>query len=294
MRQRSEPWINRWYRPIIIAITIFGAALTSYLTITHFFGGTVALCTTQGSGCDLILNSEYAKIFGIPLTIFGALGYLTIGGLAAAPLIFQTEDVKFKEKVKQQTSFLLFMVSTATMVFSAYLMYLVAFVIKDANGQTTFCIYCFSSAMAMFSIWLLNLFGNIWKDIGQLIFIGLIVGVVTLTGTLGVYASQNQLLAQSGTFQGRLVQHLRAIDAKMYGAFWCPHCRDQKELFGEAKKQIPYIECDPRGENPKTQLCQAKGIKGFPTWEIKNKLHEGQKTLEELADLSGYEGSRAN
>jgi uncharacterized membrane protein len=294
MRQRSEPWINRWSRPLIVAIAIFGTVLTSYLTITHFFGGTVALCTTQGSGCDLILSSEYAKVFGVPLTIFGALGYLTIGALAAAPMLVKTEDEKFKEKFKQQSSFLLFMVSTATMVFSAYLMYLVAFVIKDASGQATFCIYCVSSAIALLTIWLLNLLGNTWKDIGQMVFIGLIVGMVTLTGTLGVYASQNQLMAQSGTFPGRLVQHLRATDAKMYGAFWCPHCRDQKELFGASKNQIPYVECDSRGPNPQTQLCQDKEIKGFPTWEIKSKLYSGQRSLEELADLSGFDGSRAN
>jgi uncharacterized membrane protein/glutaredoxin len=294
MRQRSEPWINRWSRPLILAIAIFGACLTSYLTVTHFFGGTVAMCTTQGSGCDLILSSEYAKVFGIPLTIFGALGYLTLGGLAAAPMIVQTEDIKVKEKVKQQTSFLLFMVSTATMVFSAYLMYLVAFVIKDANGQATFCIYCVSSAIALLVIWLLNLIGNSWKDIGQLIFVGMIVGAITLIGTLGVYASQNQLMAQSGTFPSRLVQHLRAIDAKMYGAFWCPHCEEQKEKFGVAKVQIPYIECDSRGPNAQPQLCQAKEIKGYPTWEINQKLYSGERSLEELADLSGFQGSRAN
>jgi glutaredoxin len=78
----------------------------------------------------------------------------------------------------------------------------------------------------------------------------------------------------------------------MYGAYWCPHCIDQKNKFGEAKKLIPYIECDAKGENPQTALCQEKGIKGFPTWEINGKMLSGERSLDELADASGYKGDR--
>jgi uncharacterized membrane protein/glutaredoxin len=292
MRQRSEPTIFRLARPIIIALALFGAALTTYLTITHFAGSGPALCTTQGTGCDLVLNSEYAKLFGIPLTIFGALGYLTLAGLAAVPLLAKPDEVKAKERLKKQTAFLLFMVSTATFVFSGYLMYLLAFVIKDPDGQTTFCLYCVTSAATMTAIWLLNLFGHDWEDSGQLIFTGLIVGAVVVVGTAGLYSTQSKLSAQNQTFAGRLVQHLKASNVKMYGAYWCPHCRDQKALFGDVVKQVPYIECDPKGENPQTKLCQDKKIKSFPTWEVDNKLVEGQKSLDELATLTGYQGAR--
>jgi uncharacterized membrane protein/glutaredoxin len=292
MRQRSEPWIFRWARPLIIALAIFGASLTTYLTITHFVGSGPALCTTQGTGCDLVLNSEYAKVFGIPLTIFGALGYLTLGGLAAVPLLAKKDDFKARERLKKQTSFLMFLVSTATFVFSGYLMYLLAFVIRDADGQATFCVYCVTSATNMTAIWLLNLFGHDWEDSGQLFFSGLIVAAVILVGAAGLYSTQSKLSAQNQTFAGRLVQHLKSSDIKMYGAYWCPHCRDQKNLFGTVAKQIPYIECDPKGENPQTQLCQDKKVKSFPTWEVQGKLYEGQKSLDELADLTGYQGAR--
>ena len=34
----------------------------------------------------------------------------------------------------------------------------------------------------------------------------------------------------------------------MYGAYWCPHCAHQKELFGaEAWSLIPYVECSLKG-----------------------------------------------
>lgn len=103
MRQsRTEPWIYRWAGLMIVVLALLGAALTSYLTITHFFGGAPALCAAgSGGGCDVVLNSEYAKIFGIPLTIFGALGYLTKAGLAAIPMVVKSESLKAKQRLKQ-------------------------------------------------------------------------------------------------------------------------------------------------------------------------------------------------
>jgi hypothetical protein len=76
----------------------------------------------------------------------------------------------------------------------------------------------------------------------------------------------------------------------MYGAYWCPHCNDQKELFGAAFSNIDYVECDPGGKNSRPSLCQKAKITGYPTWEIKGKLYPGTQSLEELAKLSGYSG----
>jgi len=29
----------------------------------------------------------------------------------------------------------------------------------------------------------------------------------------------------------------------MYGAYWCPHCAEQKEKFGDSFRYAPYVEC---------------------------------------------------
>jgi uncharacterized membrane protein/glutaredoxin len=292
-RKRSEPWLHRWSRPAIVALSLFGFSLVTYLTVTHFFGQKVALCEVQGSGCDLVLSSEYAKIFGIPLTIFGALGYLTIGLLAGLPLLLKKDDPKAQTQLKEVANFLLFMVSSSTFVFSGYLMYLLAS--GQIGGQPQVCLYCISSAVTMATIWLLTVFGNAWKDVGNLFFTGAIVAIVTLTGTLGVYASQGKLSAQSNSFAGRLAQHLTATNAKMYGSYRCPHCLNQKKAFGEAQKLVPYVECEsnpPSGVKSQTELCQQKDIKGFPTWEINGKMLPGERSLDELAKESGYTGDR--
>ncbi|MCY7332323.1 MAG: vitamin K epoxide reductase family protein [Pseudanabaena sp. CAN_BIN31] len=290
MRKKTEPWLHRWSRPAIVALSLFGFSLVTYLTVTHFFGQKVALCNVEGSGCDLVLSSEYAKVFGIPLTIFGALGYLTLGLLAGLPLLLKRDNPKAQSQIKELANFLMFMVASSTFVFSGYLMYLLAS--GSIGGQPQVCLYCISSAVAMATIWTLTVFGTSWKDVGQLFFTGAIVAIVTLTGTVGVYASQGKIAAQSNSFAGRLAQHLTVTNAKMYGAYWCPHCIDQKKQFGEAQKLVPYIECDSKGVNPQTELCQQKGITGFPTWEINGKMLSGERSLDELATASGYTGDR--
>ena len=81
---------------------------------------------------------------------------------------------------------------------------------------------------------------------------------------------------------------------KMYGAYWCGHCSNQKKLFGKSFDYVDYIECDARGNNAQPQLCEAKGIEGFPTWEFpledgKTELVSGELSLREIAFRSGYE-----
>jgi len=89
-----------------------------------------------------------------------------------------------------------------------------------------------------------------------------------------------------------LATHLQTIKARMYGAYWCPHCHTQQELFGkEAFSAITYIECDPRGKDAQPDLCKAANIKAYPTWEIRGKYYTGRQSLEKLAILSGYKGS---
>ena len=96
---------------------------------------------------------------------------------------------------------------------------------------------------------------------------------------------------KSGTAELGLARHLRKIGAKMYGAYWCPHCHDQIALFGkEAYSILPYVECAQDGKNSQANACLEAGVRGFPTWSINGKKYEGTQTLEQLAQASGYKG----
>ncbi|HBB30820.1 MAG TPA: hypothetical protein DDZ80_17110 [Cyanobacteria bacterium UBA8803] len=88
-----------------------------------------------------------------------------------------------------------------------------------------------------------------------------------------------------------LAIHLKQIGAIFYGVYWCPYCKKQKEIFGqEAFSQIKSVECDPQGQNPQPELCQNASISSYPTWQIKGQLYPGMRSLEELAELSSYQG----
>lgn len=84
---------------------------------------------------------------------------------------------------------------------------------------------------------------------------------------------------------------LRSNGAQMYGAYWCPHCAEQKEMFGAAgARELGYVECDPRGKNPQPQLCKTKNVTGFPTWEFADgSMVQGTQPLQTLADKTKCE-----
>lgn len=78
----------------------------------------------------------------------------------------------------------------------------------------------------------------------------------------------------------------------MYATFWCPYCQRQEKLFGDSESQLPVVECDPNGKNAQPALCAQANISSYPTWEIQGRLYPGLRSLDELADLSGYQGPR--
>jgi hypothetical protein len=71
--------------------------------------------------------------------------------------------------------------------------------------------------------------------------------------------------------------------AKMYGTWWCPHCKTQKELFGKSFPKINYIECSSPGSNEMNKICKDANIEGYPTWEFKDGTRvSGSQRLEDL------------
>ncbi|MEO1095941.1 MAG: hypothetical protein AAFX01_13685 [Cyanobacteria bacterium J06638_28] len=97
----------------------------------------------------------------------------------------------------------------------------------------------------------------------------------------------------SGAAEIALATHLTQIGAKVYGAYWCPHCHDQADMFGaEAFALIDYIECDADGVDSQYELCRStQAIQGYPTWNIEGQFYSGSQSLEELAMLSNYTGN---
>lgn len=108
-------------------------------------------------------------------------------------------------------------------------------------------------------------------------------------GTMGITRWTGSMIGTAGNYSNldNFTQCLSTSGAKMYGAYWCPHCQNQKAEFGNSVQYLSYIECDPTGPRSEYSLCSSKGIDGYPTWEIKGKLYPGEISLQKIAELSG-------
>jgi glutaredoxin len=81
---------------------------------------------------------------------------------------------------------------------------------------------------------------------------------------------------------------LATKQVKMYGLYWCPHCADQKAMFGKAFEYVPYVECGIKGSHEMAAACTAAGVKLFPSWQFgANPPIEGVFPIQELSDKTG-------
>ncbi|MEK7106209.1 MAG: hypothetical protein AAB895_02525 [Patescibacteria group bacterium] len=92
-------------------------------------------------------------------------------------------------------------------------------------------------------------------------FIIFTVAIILIVVGLGVFTNKAQ---GPGKFD-EFAQALKAGGAEFYGAFWCPHCQEQKKSFGTSKKYLPYIECSNPDQSV-TDICIDKKIESYPSW----------------------------
>ncbi|MEK7153973.1 MAG: hypothetical protein AAB792_00240 [Patescibacteria group bacterium] len=77
-------------------------------------------------------------------------------------------------------------------------------------------------------------------------------------------------------------QCLAQKGATMYGAYWCPHCQNEKQAFGDSFRLVPYIEC-----STESKKCLDAGIKRYPTWTFADgRKFEGEQGIEKLSQES--------
>ena len=99
--------------------------------------------------------------------------------------------------------------------------------------------------------------------------------------------STNKITEDTGpSLYDTFAQCLTDKGAVMYGAAWCSHCQEQKKTFGSSFKLVKYVECPDN-----TQLCIDKGIQGYPTWLLEDKVisegFAGERSMKELSDATG-------
>ena len=95
-----------------------------------------------------------------------------------------------------------------------------------------------------------------------------------------------KISSENNNLPGKYDDFAKCLNNKgilMYGAYWCPHCQNEKAAFGNSFKYVNYVEC-----TQETQRCEAAGIKGYPTWIFPDgKRLEGEQGLDKLSKESG-------
>jgi uncharacterized membrane protein len=263
----------------ILALAIAGMILSGYLTYFAWQGQSVAGCTV-GSACDVVLNSRWSRLLGMPISFWGFLTYALLAAIAWN----KTTPSQWK------------MAWTVTIIGLLYSLYLtgVSLIVLDSA-----CPYCLTSLGLMTTIFAVLLMrrpakmpGFSWgpwlgKTAGAAVLI-IIVLHLHYSGYIGKTAGPEDPWVRG------LVEHLAKTDAKFYGASWCPHCTEQKELFGPSSSRVPYIECSPGGPRaPQAQACNEAGIKSYPTWIINGQRYSGIQSLDSLAQYSNFKSTGA-
>ncbi|KAK9866288.1 hypothetical protein WJX84_007719 [Apatococcus fuscideae] len=270
---------------LVAVLGSLGALQTGYLTWTKLTEGGV-VCPL-GGGCSTVLSSDYATVFGIPLTLVGCLAYGSVAGLGIAGQ---------RSGGGPALQRLTLAGGTALAATSANLLWILA---RKFGGEP--CTWCISSAILSITIFGAALQSFNLRQLRQLalpgagiaasVSIGLAVawqGASSASVDFGFDLPYQPVLVResSPSEAPALAKRLREAGAKMYGAFWCTHCHDQKEEFGrEAMSDFPYVECYPDGVKNGTGVakeCIDADVKAFPTWIINGQHIEGQQTFAAL------------
>ena len=290
------------YPKIIIAIlSTIGIVDTGSITLKNWGLLNSLSCPGINNGCETVLNSPWGILFensqiSIPLSMAGLLNYSSI---LIISLILMLNIISNKQKTNRILWWLLYFMSGGASVFSILLINIMFFKIG------AFCIFCILSAILSFSIFILSIIGARFESRETMLYRGLIIAFTVLISGL-IWSNQVDpanadldlslskktsplIKTKSSTQNIKFAKFLNSKGIIMYSAYWCPHCQDQKELFGkEATKELTIIECAKDGQNNQFELCQEKGIEGFPSWEINNEIYSGTRELKELAKLTNY------
>jgi len=280
---------------LLTAIAGIGAADSGYLLLVKL-GYIPLTCPTDASGaaCETVLNSQWASIGPVPLPLFGLLAYTAVGLLALRPGWRESTD--------------LFVLCLAMGIASLVLVGILLAVLKAS------CVYCAVSAFT--TALLLGLVAAIqgrkkefYSRRRALALAGVVAAGAAGDLTLfsagarsedGEEAQDFYSLAQrykpehppvrntSTKATIALARHLKEVGAKCYSAWWCPHCQEQREMFGaEAVEVAPFVECSTVS-GKQNDVCKAANIDGYPQWVIGGETYKGAQPLGRLAEISGF------
>ena len=139
----SQPAASNWPRTIILVFIAIGIGITSYLTYVKITA-VPTVCVEGGAfNCDVVQNSSYAKLMGIPVAYLGLATYLTL-----AILVTLENRVGI---LREYGAMLTFGVALFAFLFSVWLVYVQVFRLE------ALCIWCLGHEISITIIFLMSL-----------------------------------------------------------------------------------------------------------------------------------------
>jgi uncharacterized membrane protein len=136
-----------WLQGVMLLLTIAGLGVSLYLMWGYTAPGATLAC--GGShGCDTVKDSVYANLMGIPMPTLGLITYLIL----SASIQVQNHNISLKNGALPYIALIIFAVSLAGVLYSAYLTYVELYIIY------AICRWCVASAIIMTAIFVLSLF----------------------------------------------------------------------------------------------------------------------------------------
>ncbi|GJL55919.1 MAG: hypothetical protein NPIRA02_30510 [Nitrospirales bacterium] len=259
--------------PLNIALLVLAAAgilLTSYLTYVAWFEDHPAFCS-EGSGCDLVQASRWSTLLGIPMAFYGLLTYMLLA------------NIIWNGRTKSSYGRPVIFVSICGFAISAYLTIVS---VVEIEATCPYCLASFSIITTMMILAIAQRPTDWMTSIKEATVVALlIVGVLHLhySGVFSLAAGPEDPQLQA------LATHLDKSGAKFYGAYWCPRCQEQKEVFEASATRLPYVECSSGGRGSAlTPACAKEKIRSYPTWIIGDQRYTGLQTPRSLAAASGF------
>jgi len=116
-----------------------------------------------------------------------------------------------------------------------------------------------------------------------------VIGLAVIVGLIILQSASNKAANRPGEYD-TLASCIAESGATFYGAFWCPHCNNQKKAFGKSEKLLPYTECSTPDGNGQTPACIEAGVESYPTWVLADGTRlAGTQTVQNLAMATGCE-----
>lgn len=278
------------------------------------------------SSCSSVLNSPYATIqlgdLNLPLTLVGCAAYAITALLAAVPLLILSDEEDGSSSSYENNRIAILCTTTAMATFSSFLLSLL---FNTLHQSCPFCLLSAALSISMgFTAWISGALPMNRRQDG--VKVGLGSFFTTTLAALALFLSvdevamqaykselimagnglSNNVVAQAksdaepkkdipappitATSSARALKigaDLKTLDAKMYGAYWCSHCFEQKQRLGKEAYygNVQYVECSKEGLNSGAAFCKEQKVPGYPTWEIGGKQFPGDMYLDELEDI---------